>query len=89
MIQQLLAKRYALKEAQRANDPVQRPPGDTLRGKGNLKGPYVFQSEPVGRTAEIPAEPRDRVEDRCVAGDRLQIVMSSIIRRRTGLISAI
>jgi len=56
----------------------------------HLVGADVFQSEPIWRMAEYRLNFETAWTYDCwVAGDRLRIVMSSIIRRRRGLISAI
>ena len=56
----------------------------------NLEGSDIFQVQTIGRPTKIPAELRygGKVGS-LVAGDRLRTVMSSIMRRRSGLISAI
>ena len=38
--------------SQRADDLVQRSPGDALRGQVDLVGAHVLHSEPIGRPAE-------------------------------------
>lgn len=55
-----------------------------------LKGPDIFQPEAVRRSAEMPRKLRNcmKVGTR-VTGERLRIVVSSIIRRRRGLVSVI
>src|SRR5262249_29482755 len=51
---------------------------------------HIFQAETIRRAAKIPTELRYRVEVRLLrCRDRLRTVMSSIMRRRRGLISAI
>jgi hypothetical protein len=56
----------------------------------NWKGVDIFQAKTIRGTTKIAAELRYRVEVRLLRrGERLRTVMSSIMRRRRGLISAI
>jgi hypothetical protein len=72
------------KPQRRADDLVERWP---RRNQMNLEGTDNLQIEAVTRTTEIPAQLRHGVEVYCcVAGDRLRTAMSSIMRRRSGLI---
>jgi hypothetical protein len=56
----------------------------------HLEGPDVFQLQPIRRLPKYRLNFETAlIYDRCVAGDRLRTVMSSITRRRRGLKSAI
>jgi hypothetical protein len=56
----------------------------------NLEGVDIFQARRSGERPKCRLNFDTALRyDCCVAGDRLRIVMSSIMRRRRGLISAI
>ena len=69
---------------------VQRRPRYPASHQMNLESPHVLQIKLVRRGAKKrPNFETACTYDRWVAGDRLRTVMSSIMRRRSGLISAI
>ena len=51
-----LAERHAIEEPQRADDLVQRRPGDPASDKMHLESSHLLQPEPVRRASEIAAE---------------------------------
>ena len=85
-----LPERHAVEEAQRADRLVQRRPRHAAGDEMHLEGAHVLQVEHSGeRPKKRPNLATACTYDRCVAGDRLRTVMSSIMRRRRGLISVI
>ena len=85
-----LAERDAVEEPQSADDLVQ--PGDEMPVDTRWTW-KAWTSSSVSLSGERPKYRLNfetaLMYDRCVAGDMLLIVMSSIMRRRRGLISAI
>lgn len=76
--------------AQGADDLVERRPGNSGRDEMNLEGVNVLEPESVRRAAEMAAEFRDGVDVGSLRlGERLRTVISSIMRRHRGVISAI
>ena len=58
----IAAERHTVEETQRADDLIERRPGDALRDQMHLVGADVLQPEPIRRMAEISAEHRNRVD---------------------------
>ena len=58
----VLAERHAVKETQRADDLVERGPGNALGGQMNLKGADILQPQTVRGSIKISAELRNRVD---------------------------
>jgi hypothetical protein len=80
----------SIEEAQRTDRLVQRRPRDPGRDQMDLEGSHILQIQPARRVAKIAAELRDGVNVGSLRRrHRLRTVMSSAMRRRRGLISAI
>ena len=70
--------RHAVEEAQGADDLVQRRPGHARSHQVHLERTHIFQAQPIWRTAEKPAELRDRMDVRSL-GRRRQIADSHVL----------
>ena len=83
-------ERDAIEEPQRRHRLVEARPGHALRREVDLIGANVLQRQRLRGSAEKPAELRHRVDVGSLRRrQRLRTVMSSIMRRRRGLVSAI
>ena len=58
------SRRHPVEDTQRADGLVERRPGDAAADQMHLIGTHVFESQPVRRTAEPPAERRHRMDRR-------------------------
>jgi hypothetical protein len=85
-----LPQHHAVEETWGANGLAQRRPGHAASNKVDLEGVNVLQIKSLRQAPEEAGERRNRIDnERWVAGERVRTVMSSIMRRRRTLVSAI